>query len=273
MSEDDGTTPFGRLLRRRRTQRNVTQEELSYRADLSARHVSFLETGRSDPSRASVLALASALDLPLRDRNALLGAAGFAAVYPERDLLASEDSHVRSLFAFLLRRHEPYPAYVVDRAWTVRMHNRAAVDLLAWLLEEPLDPSRHRLEGTNLLRLLFDPEGLRPLTVNFEEVGGFLWDRLEEEIALRPEEGALEELRRELEGLGPVPDAPPGLPEGNGPPALPVHLRKDGTDLRLMSFLLTAAAPREVDLQEIRLETFLPADGDSDAVLREEVGG
>ena len=297
MSEGSETTPFGRLLRQRRTRRDVTQERLAYRADLSPRHVSFLETGRSNPSRSSVLALSRALDLPLRDRNALLRAAGFAAVYPERDPLEAGASRVRSLFSFLLRRHEPFPAFVVDRRWTVRMHNRAATDLLAWLLDaSPREageagtdaPDAHRdddtrarpgsppphgapgpLEGVNLLGILFDPKKLRPLTVNFEAVGRYLWDRLEEEIALCPDDERLRDLRDELEGYGPLPGGVPDLPAGNGPPALPVHLRKDGVDLRLLSFLLSVAAPREVGVQEIRMETFLPADEESEALLRE----
>lgn len=117
-------TAFGRLLRERRTRRNLTQERLAARAGVSARHLSFLETGRSNPSRDSVLALSEAMGVPLRDRNRLLRAAGFSAVYPERDPLSTEDHHLRSLFEFLLERHEPYPAYVVDHTWTVRMHNR-----------------------------------------------------------------------------------------------------------------------------------------------------
>lgn len=262
MSRENGT-PFGRLLRRRRKRHGLTQERLAARADLSTRHVSFLETGRSNPSRDSVLALSRALDLPLRDRNTLLRAAGLPAVYPNRDLLA-EDSHVRSLFEFLLRRHEPFPAYVIDHAWTVKMHNRAGVTLLDWLLEQEASA----LAGTNQLRVLFDPEGLRPLTVNFEAVGRFLLDRLEEEIALRPEDDELEELRRELEGYGPVPVSDPGRQPRDPVPALPIHLRKDGTDLRLLSFLMTVAAPREVGLQEIRMETFLPADEESAALLK-----
>lgn len=273
----------------------MTQERLARRADLSTRHISFLETGRSNPSRESVLAVSRALELPLRDRNTLLRAAGFPAAYPERDLLR-EDSHVRALFEFLLRRHEPYPAYVIDHAWTVRMHNRAAVDVMTWLFEgappcpdrrgidgtsqiavgredgagsdgEASKPSSGPLVGSNQLRLLFHPEGLRPLTVNFDAVGRFLLDRLEEEIALRPEDGRLEELRAELEDLTPGPSVDPVRRGPDELPALPIHLRKEGEDLRLLSFLMTVAAPREVGLQEIRVETFLPADEQSGDVL------
>lgn len=274
MSEDDGATPFGRLLRRWRDRRSVTQERLAYRADLSPRHVSFLETGRSNPSRESVLSLSRALDLPLRDRNALLRAAGFAAAYPERDPLADEENgHLRSLFRFLLERHEPCPAFVADRAWNVRMHNRAGLRLLCWLLEDEAgNGAEDGLAGLNLLRVLFDPDAVRPCTVNFDEVGRFLWDRLEERIALRPDDGELSELRRDLAELGPVPEGSSEPESALGEPALPIHLRKDGTDLRLLSFLMSVSAPREVGLQEIHIETFLPADGESEAVLREKCG-
>lgn len=299
MGDDDGT-PFGRLLRRRRVRHEMTQERLAARADLSTRHVSFLETGRSNPSRESVLAISQALDLPLRERNTLLRAAGLPAAYPERDPLR-EDSHVRSLFEFLLRRHEPFPAYVIDHRWTVELHNRAAVTVLDWLLDgelpEPVgreasetagpaggaeagvdgngagpDRSRGRLVGSNQLRMLFDPERLRPLTVNFEDVGQFLLDRLEEEIALHPDDPELERLRVDLEEYGPAPITDPGRRRPDEMPALPIHLRKEGTDLRLLSFLVTVAAPREVGLQELRMETFLPADGQSGELLERLAG-
>ena len=290
MNEPSAGTAFGRLLRRRRRQRNVTQEELAYRADLSSRHVSFLETGRSDPSRDSLLAIARALDLPLRDRNALLRVAGFAPAHPERDLLVAEGSHIRSLFGFLLERHEPYPAFVLDRTWTVRMHNRAATHLLSWLLDAPASarrtkpgggdtepegsgPAGRPLAGVNLLRVLFDPDGLRPLAVNFEQVGRYLRDRLDERIALWPDDDGLVTLREQLDGLGPLPDGGPDPipdPPAEGDfPALPIHLRKDGTDLRMLSFLMSVAAPREAGMHGARMETFLPADGESDEVIRD----
>lgn len=257
-------TAFGRLLRERRTRRNLTQERLAARAGVSTRHLSFLETGRSNPSRDSVLALSETMDVPLRDRNRLLRAAGFSAVYPERNPLSTEDHHVRSLFEFLLERHEPYPAYVVDHTWTVRMHNRPGTRLLRWILgEEPGE-----LVGRNHLRMLFDPDGIRPYVVNFDEVARFLWDRLEEEIVLHPEDQELEELRRDLKAFGSVPEGTPEVPRRSGPPALPIHLRRDGTDLRLLSFLVTVAAPRDAGLQDVRIETFLPADAGSDDLLR-----
>lgn len=274
MAGEDQGTAFGQLLRKRRRQRNLTQERLAARADLSARHVSFLETGRSDPSRASVLALSRALDLTLRDRNLLLRSAGFAAVYPERDLLGREGSHLRSMFSFLLARHEPFPAFVWDRAWTVRLHNDAAVKVLGWLLEDregTAESGEHgSLVGANLLDIFFDPDRLRPLVVNFEAAGRFLWERLEEQIALDPTSEELRALRGRIEDYGPVPPLE-ALPEAelrSDAPALSMHLRKDETDIRLFSFLVTVAAPQVVALQEVRMETLLPADEESERVLR-----
>ncbi|MDX1578749.1 MAG: helix-turn-helix domain-containing protein [Gemmatimonadota bacterium] len=274
MHGESQRSAFGKLLRKRRRQRNLTQERLAARADLSARHVSFLETGRSDPSRASVLALSRALDLTLRDRNLLLRSAGFAAVYPERDILDREGSHLRSMFSFLLARHEPFPGFVWDRAWTVRMHNDAAVKVLGWLLGDPggtaESEERASLVGTNLLDVFFDPARLRPLVENFEAAGRFLWERLEEQIALDPASEELRALRGRIEEYGPIPPLE-ALPEAElraDAPALSIHLRKDGTDLRLFSFLVTVAAPQVVSLQEVRMETLLPADEESERVLR-----
>jgi len=135
--------------------------------------------------------------------------------------------------------------------------------------EDSSEPGRtpDRLVGSNQLRLLFHPEGIRPLTVNFDAVGRFLLDRLEEEIALHPDDRGLEALRRDLEGYGPVPDPDSARQPADEMPALPIHLRKEGTDLRLLSFLVTVAAPREVGLQETRMETFLPADEQSGQLL------
>lgn len=270
MKQRPEATPFGRLLRRRRTQRRATQEWLAFRAGLSTRHVSFLETGRSNPSRSSVLALAGALELPLRDRNALLRAAGFAPQYPERDVVRSEGTHIRTLLSFLLRRHEPFPAYVVDRSWTVRRHNDGAASLMNWLLGRrwPVGEGSTVLEGTNLLLALFDPHRLRPLTVNFDEVGRFLVGRLEHEMALRPDDERLRELLRVLESYGPLPEASPRMPREPGEPALSINLRKDEVEVRLLSFIMTVAAPLDVGLEEIRMETFLPADPESEALLR-----
>jgi len=128
------------------------------------------------------------------------------------------------------------------------------------------------LAGVNLLRILFDPDGLRPFTVNFEQVGRYLRDRLDERIALWPDDDDLASLRGTLDGLGPLsdddPDPNPDPPEEGDFPTLPIHLRKDGVDLRLLSFLMTVAAPREVGMHGARMETFLPADGESDAVVR-----
>ena len=246
----------------------MTQEGLAFRADVSTRHMSFLETGRSDPSRETVLALCEAMDLPLRDRDRLLRAAGFSGDHPAREAPPSPGPHVRSLFVFLLERHEPYPAYLVDHTWTVHMHNGPGVDVLEWALGEEIGS----LRGTNHLRLLFDPEGLRPHVVNFDEVAHFLWDRLEEEIVLHPEDEVLEELHRELQAFDTAPESLPDVPEGEGPPALPIHLRRDGVDLRLLSFLVTMAAPRDAALQDLRIETFLPADEESDEFLTRELG-
>ena len=272
MNENSLDSGFGTLLRDRRTSRDLTQEQLSFRADLSTRHISFLETGRSRPSRDSVLALAEALELPLRDRNLLLEAAGFAAAYPARELTDPERSHLRSLLSFVLERHEPYPCYVVDRCWNVEFHNEAGGRTLMWLLGEGVDGAD--ADDVNLLRLLFDPEGLRPCTVNFEEVATSLLARLEREAAARPGDAELRALLEELHRQAPAGSLEPGSRDaanlGSGDaPVLPIHLRRDGVDLRLFSMIMAVGTPRDVTVEELRVETFFPADPESEGVLRE----
>lgn len=246
MHENSVDTDFGTLLRDRRTSRDLTQEQLSFRADLSTRHISFLETGRSRPSRASVLALAESLDLPLRDRNLMLEAAGFAAAYPARELTDPERSHLRSLLSFVLDRHEPYPCFVVNRCWNVEMHNEAAGRSLAWLLGERTDAG-----DVNLLRLLFDPAELRPCTVNFQEVASSLLACLEQEAAARPGDPDVRELLEDLRRQAPEPALEPGPRDATnlGPgdaPVLSIHLRRDGMDLRLFSMIMAVGSPRDV---------------------------
>lgn len=269
MHENSVDTGFGTLLRDRRTSRDLTQEQLSFRADLSTRHISFLETGRSRPSRESVLALAEALALPLRDRNLMLESAGFAAAYPDRELTDPERSHLRSLLSFVLERHEPYPCYVVDRCWNVEMHNEAGGRTLMWLIGEGADA-----DDVNLLRLLFDPDGLRPCTVNFEEVASSLLARLERESAARPGDDELRALLEELRRMAPATSLE-STPRDTGnfdpseAPVLPIHLRHDGIDLRLFSMIMAVGTPRDVTVEELRVETFFPADPESEELLRE----
>ena len=257
---------LGDLLRSWRAARGVSQFDLALRSGLSARHLSFIETGRTQPSRQALLVIAEALEMPLRERNGLLEAGGYARMYRQTGLDAEEMRHVRDMLQFILDRHEPYGAVVLDRYWNVMMSNAAAERSLALFT----DPSLWTTPPVNLLRLVFHPLGLRRFVVNWEEVARHLVVRAHREFAAPggDESGAalLDELHR-YPGVPPYPSIPPPprLPDV----VIPVHLRKDGVDIRTFSTIMTLGTPQDVTLQELRVETFFPADEASDRVLRE----
>src|SRR5918995_5030700 len=224
----------GHLLRDWRAARGMSQLDLALHAGFSARHVSFIETGRTQPSRQAVLALAETLEVPLRDRNRLLEAAGYAPVYRQTPLAAGEMRHVRGVLQFILDRHEPYGAVVLDRYSNLLMANAAATGLLGGLV----DPSF--LSGTpNLLRIVFPPRGLRACIVNWEEVAGHLLARAERELGQYQGDSEGAALLAEIRGYadGPRAHAPASIRPGDLP--LPVPIRKDGVDLRMFSAIMT----------------------------------
>ncbi len=174
---------FATLLRHWRERRRLSQQQLSLLAEVSARHLSFLETGRSRPSREMVLTLAEHLQVPLRERNELLTAAGFATAYPQRPYDAPELATVRAAVDQVLAGHDPYPAVAVDRAWTVVAANDAVTALLGAVGPAVLGPP------TNVYRLTLHPDGLAPLLVNLAEVAHHLLDRLRRDIAATGDAG------------------------------------------------------------------------------------
>lgn len=259
-------SPLGGLLKRWRAARRVSQMDLAFAAKISTRHLSFIETGRANPSRSVVLKIADALQMPLRDRNALLEAAGFARVYRETDLDNPELAQVRRVLEFLLERHEPYSAVVLDRNWNVLLGNTAHHTLLRHL--SAYDPDEIPDVAGNLLRSLFDSRGLRPSVVNWEEVAGALIDRLHREAVGRPDEGSSVLLQELLD----YPDVPREwrAPDPLRPTELllPMHFRTEDLELRLVSTITMFGTPQDVTLEEIRLETFFPADEDTDRTIR-----
>jgi len=259
-------SPFGELLRHWRARRGASQLDLALEAGISTRHLSFVETGRSRPSRDMVVRLCAALDVPLRERNALLAAAGFAPLYRETPLPALDTEPVGRVLAFLLERHDPFPAYLVDRGWSVLRANASAGRSLA-----PFATGAEiwREQPPNLLRLMLHPEGLRPYVVNWEEAASFALDRLQREIVVAGEDDPLASLRDEILQL---PDLPrPGLapdPDARLPPVLPLHLKRDALELRLFTTITTLGTPLDVTLAELRIESLMPADDATEALLR-----
>ncbi|MFE4664687.1 helix-turn-helix domain-containing protein [Streptomyces sp. NPDC056716] len=245
---------IGPLLRAWRVERRVSQLELALRADSSARHISFIETGRSRPSEEMVLRLAEHLDVPMRERNALLLAAGYAPGFPETPLDDPGLNTLREGIERLIQGFEPYPALVVDALYTVVAANRGIAMLLEGLPEHLLTPP------VNVVRVTLHPEGLAPRIRNLAEWRGHLLAQLRGQIALH-RSAALRELYEEVAAY-PVPDAPSGDEPGPAVPyiALPMRLEHDGHVLSFVSSISTFNTPMDVTVAELAIETLLPAD-------------
>ncbi|WP_030762068.1 helix-turn-helix domain-containing protein [Streptomyces griseus] len=249
-------TGVGALLRGWRERRRLSQLELALRADSSARHISFVETGRSRPSEEMILRLAEHLDVPVRDRNALLLAGGYAPRYTESPLDAPELETLREGIARLLQGYEPYPALVVDGSYTVVAANRAIGLLLDGLPEHLLAPPM------NAMRVTLHPEGLAPRIRNFREWRGHLLAQMERQIAFARSD-ALRAVYEEVTAY-PLPEpADAGDAEDPEPYpyfALPLRIEHDGRVLSFVSSISTFNTPMDVTVAELAIETMLPAD-------------
>ena len=259
--ERPASVTVGDLLREWRAVRGLSQLDLALQSGFSARHVSFIETGRATPSRQALLVLAETLDVPLRDRNRLLEAGGYAHVYRQTPLAADEMRHLRGVLQFILDRHEPYGAVVLDRYSNMLMGNAAATRILTGLVDASL------LGATpNLLRMTFHPLGLRASIVNWEEVSRHLLGRAERELGEVSNDSIAAELLTEIRGHAGSLDERP-VPSGTADLLLPVHIKRGEFEVRLFSTIMTLGTPTDVTLQELRIETFFPADEASEAVL------
>ncbi len=245
---------LGELIRDWRQRRGLTQLQLADTAETSTRHVSFIETGRSLPSRAMLLRLADRLDVPLRERNVLMTAAGLAPIYPERRIKDDPAlAQARKAVELVLRGHEPYPAIAVDRHWNLLARNRAMGPLhdgssAPFLIEQPL----------NVLRLSLHPQGLAPRILNLGEWRAHLLHRLRHQ-ADTTGDPVLHALHEELNGY-PGPEHPDLPVSGFSSFAVPMRLR---TPVGVLSFISTTTVfgtPMDVTLSELAIETFLPAD-------------
>jgi transcriptional regulator with XRE-family HTH domain len=243
---------FGAMLRDWRRRRRMTQLDLALEAGVSSRHLSFIETGRSLPSADMVKRLAEQLDVPLRERNELLLAAGFAPAFGQRDLDAPDMGPVREAIDRVLAGHEPFPAVVVDRHWGMVAGNGAIALLTAGVAGHLLEPP------VNVLRLTLHPEGMAPRIANLPEWRAHLLDRLGRQAVVSGDP-ALAALHEELSAL-------PGAGAGHttdlaaGEIAVPLRLRHDDGELRLISTVTTFGTAIDVTVSELAIEAFFPAD-------------
>ena len=252
---------YAAAMRYWRTKRGFSQLRLSTESGISQRHISFLESGRSQPSRELILKLGSVLDIPLRQRNVMLLAAGFAPAYQERKLSDPEMRAVQQAIDFMLQQQAPYPALVVDRLWNLVLHNGPAADLIRWLLDMPADAALPRDGSVNVIRLTLDPNGLRRHIVNWEEVSADLLQWIQREAmgdGPGSEATALLDELLAMPGMAAASRAP-NL-DRRALPFLPFTVRKDGVELNLFTTITTMGTPHDVTVHELRLEAFFPAD-------------
>lgn len=258
---------FPALLKDWRRRRGLSQLDLALTADVSPRHLSFLETGRAGPSAPMVLRLASALAVPLRHVDAMLLAAGHPARYAAAD--DALPPAVARAIALLKQHHEPFPLIVVDRAYRVRDLNQGALALLGALLGGPAAATAATTHGLNLARLTFDPAGARPHVANFAEIGRELLWRIQREALAHPDDEDLKDLLAELLAL-PTVDTDWRHADLTVPsdPALVVRLRLAGRELSFLATVTAFQAPQNLAVERVRIETWLPCDDATAAACR-----
>lgn len=257
----DTRPPIGVLLREWRAARRLSQLDLALEADLSTRHLSCIETGKAQPSRETISRLADALGMPLRERNALLLAAGYAPRYSENTLATPALERMRQAIELIIRHQEPYPAFVINRRFDVLMANDAAVRVNRLLMKGRESPH------TNLLRQVFDPDDFRSVIVNWAEVAEKFIRHLHEDLAAAPSDHTAQRLLDEVLRY-------PGVParwrfrdvEVEPSPVLTLVFRSDEGELRFFETITTFSTPHDVTLDELRIECAFPADDHTAAV-------
>jgi transcriptional regulator with XRE-family HTH domain len=245
----------GVILRQWRGSRGKTQLDLSFDSGISQKHISFVESGRSTPSRQTLLDLAQALEIPLREQNTLLLAAGYAPVHSQDPLDAPVMTSITKALKRMLHQHEPFPAIVMDRHWNVLMTNDASPRFFDCFIDMSARP-----EPRNLLHLMFDPEGMRPFIANWKTMARSLLARVHREALGRVIDAGTRHL---LDELAKYPDV---APEWRNPstddvlPMIPLSFRKGGVTLNYFSMITTVGTPQTVTAEEMRLESMFPAD-------------
>ena len=263
MNADMPPAELGNLLRYWRDVRGVSQLDLSLEAGISQRQISFIESGRSVPGRDTLLILAQTLDVPLRERNALLLAAGYAPMYSEAPWNAQEMHSVVRALERVVRQHEPFPAIVMDRHWNVLMTNDAAPRFFGHFVDMAA-----REGPRNMLHLMFDPQGMRPFVADWDNVARSLLQRVHRESVGHVVDGTTQHLLDELLAYPDVPrDWKTHQITSSAPsmPVIPLNFVSEGAVLRYFSMVTTVGAPQNVAAQELRLESMFPADDETEA--------
>ena len=255
------TVPVGDLLRDWRHRRRRSQMDLANEVGVSPRHLSFVETGRSRPSPEMVLAVARHLEVPLREQNTLLLAAGYAPRYRETPIDDESMDRVRASLQRMLDAHDPYPGVVIDRQWDVVLANRSAWRLTAGVSPALLSPP------LNVFRICLHRDGLASRTRNFPEWAGYLLHQIERTVRLTGDE-RLAAIQREVLAYPNVESLPDRSPVDDPPLLVPVVLDLGGTDVSLFTTLTTFGTPRDMTLDELAVELFFPADDAAEEVLR-----
>ncbi len=257
-------TGFPHLLKSWRQKRRMSQLELALTSGVSQRHVSFLESGRAKPSRGMLLQLSETLEVPLRERNDWLTAAGFAPLFRARPLDDPQMAQVMSAVRMMLSNHEPFPAIAIDSAWNIRLSNRP-FELLAAMLGSDVW-SRIGGPTRNLMRLMFHPNGIRPYVANWRAIAPLLWHRARREA----EALAGEEMKLVLADLTQYQDADTLRAEEDATlvPVLPLEIEKDGARISLFTVIATFGTAQDVTADELRIESFFPADEATERLFR-----
>jgi transcriptional regulator with XRE-family HTH domain len=254
-----GNPDFRDYFRSWRRYRKLSQLELSLTAGVSQRHVSWLETGRSKPSREMVIRLSEAMEMPLRERNRFLQAAGYAHIYSESALEEPAMAAVMEVIRRVLHHHDPMPAVVIDRLWNVRMTNSGA-DLMISLAGES-DALWNAIDDDgahNLALLTLHPDGLRPYISNWDEAAPEFVRRLKREALTSGDQEMQDKFSRIIALAGPMPE--PRDPQAHLMPVLPLEISANGLNLSLFSVITTFGTPQDITTEELRIEAFYPSD-------------
>ena len=263
-----GDSGFPLLLKTWRQKRRLSQLELALSACVSQRHISFLESGRAKPSRSMILQLSETLEVPLRERNDWLTAAGFAPVFKARPLDDPQMNQVMNAVRMMLKNHEPFPAVAIDRAWNIRMAN-APFEMLNAMLGADL---WQRLGGMerNLMRLFFHPNGIQPFVTNWRAIAPLLWHRAQREA----EALGGQEMKLVLTELNQYQDADTlwAAEDAALVPVLPLEIEKDGVRISLFTVIATFGTAQDVTADELRIESLFPADAATEKLFRAAAG-